>query len=236
MEAVTDGYDEHGIAWFRTTCTLKHGKKTFVPPRNWAALSPLAPSMRRAGNAVCIRTGPGAAPAGSDRSEGRHIVVVDADGVDAIAVVERVIQHCAPGFLARVPQVETQRGPSGRHFYFFAQSGAIAATLKSTAGLTIDGAKDWRRYSRGLPRLCRLERGRRVRFRATNRRYGRREIHFVARPRDPRGAVYARLARARTRRRRRAGHRRRAEPESVRKAYSADGAYCAYRARGARRG
>jgi hypothetical protein len=132
-----------------TTSTVSRGsalrarsgkaKKTFVPPRNWAALSPAAPSMRRAGNAVCIRTGPAAAAG----SEGRHIVV-DADGVDAIAVVERVIRTCAQngeGLLARVPQVETQRGPSGRHFYFFAQCGTIAATLKSTAGLTIDGAK-----------------------------------------------------------------------------------------------
>jgi hypothetical protein len=146
MDAVTDTYDQHGIAWFRTTCTLKQNKKEFIPPRNWAALSPTAPTMRRAGNAVCIRTGPGATgPAAA--GEGRHVVVVDADGADAIAVVERVIQRaCAPngtgaGFLARVPQVETQRGPSGRHFYFFAESGTIAAKLKSVAALTIDGAK-----------------------------------------------------------------------------------------------
>ena len=146
MEAVTevtDAYDQHGIAWFRTTCTLKQNKKEFIPPRNWAALPPTAPTMRRAGNAVCIRTGPGAT--GPDAAgEGRHVVVVDADGADAIAVVERVIQRtceAGAGFLARVPQVETQRGPSGRHFYFFAESGTIAATLKSTAGLTIDGAK-----------------------------------------------------------------------------------------------
>ena len=145
---VTDTYDAHGIAWFRTTCKLNaHGKKEFVPPKDWAALAPNAPSMRRAGNAVCIRTGPGAHQAHqshqaheeSEDLEPRHIVVVDADGADAIVAFERVL---ARSFVtAPVPQVQTQRGPSGRHFYFFAEPGSLAATLKSTTGLTFDGVK-----------------------------------------------------------------------------------------------
>jgi hypothetical protein len=64
---------------------------------------------------------------------------VDADGADAIVAFERVL---ARSFVtAPVPQVQTQRGPSGRHFYFFAEPGSLAATLKSTTGLTFDGVK-----------------------------------------------------------------------------------------------
>jgi P4 family phage/plasmid primase-like protien len=129
MEA-TRVYDAHGIAWFRTSCKINaHGKKELAPPKEWATLSPNAPSMRRKGNAVCIRTGPS--------ESGRHVVVIDADGDDAISAVVRLLE----GSLLSVPQVQTQRGPSGRHFYFFAEPGSVASTLKSSAGLVIDGVK-----------------------------------------------------------------------------------------------
>ena len=141
---VTDSYDAHGIAFFRLSCELNaQDKKDFVPPKGWAALSPTDRAMRRAGNAVGIRTGPPARP------EGRHVVVVDADGTDAIDVVHRLlVRTCEPGFHARIPQVQTQRGPSGRHFYFFAEPGSHASTLGSKAGLIIDGDVVTRAFAR----------------------------------------------------------------------------------------
>jgi hypothetical protein len=48
---------------------------------------------------------------------------------------------CEAGFHARIPQVQTQRGPDGRHFYFFAEPGSLASTLGSRGGLDIDGVK-----------------------------------------------------------------------------------------------
>ena len=135
--AVTDCYDAHGIAFFRLSCTLNaQDKKDFIPPKKWQLLSPTDPTMRRAGNAVGIRCGPPARP------EGRHIIVMDADGADAIDIVMRMLERtCAAGFHARVPQVQTQRGPGGRHFYFFAEPGSLASTLGSRAGLDIAGVK-----------------------------------------------------------------------------------------------
>ena len=130
-------YDAHGIACFRTELAMDpQGKKHVQPPADWGNLDPKDARMRKPGNAVCIRGGPPA------RADGKHVVVVDADGADAIDVVMRLLERtCEPGFHARIPQVQTQRGPSGRHFYFFAEPGSHASTLKSPTGLVIDGAK-----------------------------------------------------------------------------------------------
>ena len=130
-------YDAHGIACFRTPLAMDaQGKKVVRPPTDWGNLDPKDATMREPGNAVCIRGGPPA------RADGKHVVVVDADGADAIDVVMRLLARtCETGFHARVPQVQTQRGPGGRHFYFFAEPGTRASTLGSPAGLVIDGAQ-----------------------------------------------------------------------------------------------
>jgi hypothetical protein len=81
---------------------------------------------------VCIRTGftVGAAC---------PLVVLDADGVDALAVVERLLAETCTGL--KVPKVQTQRGPAGRHYYFRAVAQGAAASLKSSAKLVIRGVQ-----------------------------------------------------------------------------------------------
>jgi hypothetical protein len=82
-------------------------------------------------NAVCIRTG---------YTEGAALplVVMDADGADAIAVVDSLLAETCAGL--NVPQVQTQRGATGRHYYFRASVGA-ARFLKSGAKLVIRGVQ-----------------------------------------------------------------------------------------------
>ena len=46
MEAATDTYDQHGIAWFRTTCTLKQNKKEFIRRHPLEILAVALPMLR----------------------------------------------------------------------------------------------------------------------------------------------------------------------------------------------
>ena len=120
-------YGAHGICFFTLSCSVVDGKKRMVPPKNWQ--SALLGLKAKGKNAVCIRTG---------YTEGAacSLVVIDADGEDAIAAVERMLaETCAE---LKVPQVQTQRGASGRHYYFRASVGA-ARFLKSGAKLVIRG-------------------------------------------------------------------------------------------------
>jgi hypothetical protein len=80
-------------------------------------------------NACCIRTG-------YLDSSNCSLVVVDADGQDAIAVVDELIRRTCRGIV--VPMVQTQRGPNGRHYYFRATQ---TTNLKSGAKLVIDGVQ-----------------------------------------------------------------------------------------------
>jgi hypothetical protein len=124
-------YGAHGISFFTLSCALVDGKKRMVPPKNWQSADPSALKAKRK-NAVCIRTGytDGAAC---------PLVVIDADGADAIAVVERLLAETCAGF--NVPQVQTQRGATGRHYYFRSTESGLAATLKSGAKLVIAGVQ-----------------------------------------------------------------------------------------------
>jgi hypothetical protein len=119
-------YGAHGIPFFTLSCSMVAGKKHAVFPTEWQRRLP-AEMRYRNKNAVCVRAGSG-------------LVVVDADGADAIEVVQRLLART--GVDARtVPQVQTQRGPSGRHFYFAAAEGTPAYTLKNSVKLVIDGVE-----------------------------------------------------------------------------------------------
>ena len=122
-------YGAHGIPFFTLACSVVDGKKRMVPPKNWQS-APMQSLKAQGKNAVCIRTGytDGAAC---------PLVVVDADGADAIAVVERLLAETCTGI--PVPQVQTQRGATGRHYYFRSTESGLAATLKSGAKLVIRG-------------------------------------------------------------------------------------------------
>ena len=123
-------YGAHGIPFFTLSCAVVEGKKQMRPPPNWQ-LAPQSDLRLKGKNAVCIRTG---------YTEGAvlPLVVVDADGEDAIAVVESLLAETA-GLNQTVPQVQTQRGASGRHYYFSASG--HAATLRSGAKLVIRGVQ-----------------------------------------------------------------------------------------------
>ena len=123
-------YGAHGIPFFTLSCAVVDGKKQMRPPPNWQ-LAPQNDLRFKGKNAVCIRTG---------YTEGAllPLVVIDADGEDAIAVVESLLAETA-GLNLKVPQVKTQRGASGRHYYFKATG--PAATLRSGAKLVIRGAQ-----------------------------------------------------------------------------------------------
>ena len=118
-------YGAHGIPFFTLECALVDGKKTCAFPRGWQRDA--RGQKARNKNAVCVRTGFAAGAAFS-------LVVVDADGVDACATFESLARRAGVD-LARVPQVQTQRGASGRHFYFRAVAGTLAAALRFAAGL-----------------------------------------------------------------------------------------------------
>jgi hypothetical protein len=120
-------YGAHGISFFTLSCAVVDGKKQMRPPQNWQSAA--QSDLRFKGkNAVCIRTG---------YTEGAALplVVVDADGDDAIAVVESLLAETCAGLA--VPQVQTQRGAGGRHYYFRATG--LASNLKSGAKLVIRG-------------------------------------------------------------------------------------------------
>jgi hypothetical protein len=127
-------YGAHGIAFFTLACSVVEGKKRMVPPKNWQSAAPSALGLKaQRKNAVCIRTG---------YAEGAAfpLVVVDADGEDAIGVVEGLLAETLP-VSTKVPQVQTQRGATGRHFYFRSAPQSAAANLKSGAKLVIAGVQ-----------------------------------------------------------------------------------------------
>ena len=97
-------YGAHGIPFFTLACTVVDGKKRMVPPKNWQSGTE-ATLKTKGKNAVCIRTG---------HTEGAvcPLVVIDADGEDAIAVVEGLLAETA-GLQGKVPRVQTQRGANG---------------------------------------------------------------------------------------------------------------------------
>ena len=119
-------YGAHGVAFFTLECAYVDGKKRMRFPTGWQRGKK---QPQRDKNAVCIRTG---------FSDALSLVVVDADGDDAIATFEALARRAGVD-LARVPQVQTQRGASGRHFYFRAEAATLAATMRSAAKLVIDG-------------------------------------------------------------------------------------------------
>ena len=104
-------------------------RSAWPPPKNWQSAND-ATLKTKGKNAVCIRTG---------YAEGAvcALVVLDADGEDAIAVVERLLAEMCAGI--RVPHVQTQRGAGGRHYYFRSTESGLAANLKSGAKLVIGG-------------------------------------------------------------------------------------------------
>jgi hypothetical protein len=90
-------YGTHGIPFFTLSCSIVDGKKRMVPPKNWQSTD--SPALKTRGkNAVCIRTG---------YTDGAvcPLVVVDADGEDAIAVVEGLLAETCP-VGTKVPQVQ----------------------------------------------------------------------------------------------------------------------------------
>jgi len=134
-------YGAHGIPFFTLDCAVVEGKKRMRFPARWQLLS--QPELRfRNKNAVCVRTGL------SDFSDDAACpaspvsllspVVVDADGDAAIATFESLARRAGVE-LGRVPQVQTQRGASGRHFYFRAVADTLGATMRSTAKVVVDG-------------------------------------------------------------------------------------------------
>ena len=130
-------YGQHGVAFFTLECAVVDGKKRMRFPARWQLL-PQTELRARNKSAVCVRTGSGATaqPGQPGQTAPKALVVVDADGADAIEVVARLLART--GVDPRtVPQVQTQRGPTGRHFYFAGLG--LATSLKSGAKLVIDG-------------------------------------------------------------------------------------------------
>jgi hypothetical protein len=123
-------YGAHGIPFFTLSCALVDGKKEIKFPQGWQRGEPKKPRNK---NAVCVRTG-------FARESRLSLVVVDADGDAAIATFETLARRAGVD-LALVPQVQTQRGPSGRHYYFHAVADTLASTLRSTAKLVVDGVQ-----------------------------------------------------------------------------------------------
>jgi hypothetical protein len=120
-------YGAHGIPFFTLACSVVDGKKRMVPPQNWQSAEPRKPESQRQ-KTRCVR----------GRREHSRWFVVDADGEDAIAVVERLLDETAG---LKVPRVQTQRGATGRHYYFRSTESGLAAKLKSGAKLVIGGVQ-----------------------------------------------------------------------------------------------
>ena len=129
-------YGSHGVAFFTLECAVVDGKKSMKFPTRWQN-RPQNELRARNKNAVCVRTGSGPNVL-TPLTPLTPLVVVDADGADAIEVVTRLLSRT--GVDARtVPQVQTQRGPTGRHFYFRAIADSLASTMRSAAKLVVDG-------------------------------------------------------------------------------------------------
>ena len=122
-------YGAHGVPFFTVECAYVDGKKVLRFPQAWQRADAKALKTRNK-NAVCVRTGFSDAPA--------SLVVVDADGDAAIATFECLARRAGVD-LARVPQVQTQRGASGRHYYFRAIADTVASTMRSAAKIVVDG-------------------------------------------------------------------------------------------------
>ena len=128
-------YGAHGIPFFTLDCAVVDGKKRMRFPARWQLLSQNELRFRHK-NAVCVRTGfsdDAASPVSL-----LSLVVVDADGDAAIATFESLARRAGVE-LARVPQVQTQRGASGRHYYFRAVADTLASTMRSAAKVVVDG-------------------------------------------------------------------------------------------------
>ena len=124
-------YGEYGIPFFTLSCALTEGKKCMKFPTRWQNRQQ-AELRARNKNAVCVRTGQTGQPGQ------KPLVVVDADGDAAIATFESLARRAGVE-LARVPQVQTQRGASGRHYYFCALPSSLASTMRSAAKVVVDG-------------------------------------------------------------------------------------------------
>jgi hypothetical protein len=136
-------YGAHGIPFFTLSCAVVDGKKQMRPPPNWQSAAQ-AELRFKGKNAACVRTG-------YCPDSTCPLVVVDADGADAIVVVEALLAGTCAGLV--VPQVQTQRGPNGRHYYFRA---GPTTNLRSGAkfGLPVrkkKGQKNGVRALRGEP-------------------------------------------------------------------------------------
>ena len=128
-------YGAHGIPFFTLDCAVVDGKKRMRFPARWQLLSQNELRFRHK-NAVCVRTGfsdDAASPVSL-----LSLAVVDADGDAAIATFESLARRAGVE-LARVPQVQTQRGASGRHYYFRAVADTLASTMRSAAKVVVDG-------------------------------------------------------------------------------------------------
>ena len=131
-------YGAHGIPFFTLDCAVVDGKKRMRFPARWQLLSQNELRFRHK-NAVCVRTGfsdDAASPV--SLLSLLSLVVVDADGDAAIATFESLARRAGVE-LARVPQVQTQRGASGRHYYFRAVADTLASTMRSAAKVVVDG-------------------------------------------------------------------------------------------------
>ena len=127
-------YGAHGVPFFTVECAYVNGKKEMRFPSGWQRGDARALKQRNK-NAVCVRTG------FSDALVSHlSLVVVDADGDAAIATFESLARRAGVE-LARVPQVQTQRGASGRHFYFSALPSTLAAAMRSAAKVVVDGVQ-----------------------------------------------------------------------------------------------
>ena len=123
-------YGAHDVPFF--TCSVKYvdGKKVPTFPTAWQR-GELERARYR--NAVAIRGGfvPDAP---------LSLVIVDADGDDAIATFTDLARRTGVD-LSAVPQVQTQRGPGGRHYYFRAVANTRSALLRSAAKIFVDGTE-----------------------------------------------------------------------------------------------
>ena len=100
-------YGAHDIPFFTLQCAVVNGKKQMRPPKNWQSAEQSELKFYNK-NACCIRTG--------YLATNCSLVVVDADGADAIVVVDELVRRTCRGLV--VPMVQTQRGANGRHYYF----------------------------------------------------------------------------------------------------------------------
>ena len=145
------------------------------PPKNWQSAEQTLKFKGK--NACCIRTGFG--------RNNCSLVVVDADGADAIVVVDELVRRTCQGLV--VPMVQTQRGANGRHYYFPRDANDEPQERREARH---------RRRTDERRRACRYKRRRgRVRPRAADERYRRREVRAPWYRCDPRGTRDAGAAR-----------------------------------------